>query len=250
MSKKLVTFITVGYPNLNSSVKYINELIELGVDIIELGLPFSDPIVSNEILEKADIESLKNGVTVDDIFEIVKNIQNDYFKKNNRYFKFVLKAYLNTAYRYGYQKFFDKCKDSHIDSLIFIDMPYEEMEEVKKYDFNIINTISIGLNDRKKEIVSNSKDFIILCPNINIKDDISEYINLVNKDILEIKNINSNLDIFVSSDDSILGLVRRVKENASGIVIDTGIMEIIDKYKDNASEAINIFVNDFIDQIK
>ena len=98
MSKKLVTFITVGYPNLNSSIKYINELIELGVDIIELGLPFSDPIVSNEILEKADIESLNNGVTVDDIFTIVKSIQIEYYNKNKKYFKFVLKAYLNTAF--------------------------------------------------------------------------------------------------------------------------------------------------------
>ena len=207
MSKKLVTFITVGYPNLNSSIKYINELIELGVDIIELGLPFSDPIVSNEILEKADIESLNNGVTVDDIFTIVKSIQIEYYNKNKKYFKFVLKAYLNTAFRYGYQIFFDKCKESHIDSIIFIDMPYEEIEEVKQYDFNIINTISIGLNDRKKEIVANSKDFITLCPNINIKDDISEYIDLVNKDILEIKNINDKIDIFVSSDDSILFLL-------------------------------------------
>ena len=134
MSKKLVTFITVGYPNLNSSIKYINELIELGVDIIELGLPFSDPIVSNEILEKADIESLNNGVTVDDIFAIVKSIQDKYYDSNKKYFKFVLKAYLNTAFRYGYQIFFDKCKESHIDSIIFIDMPYEEIEEVKQYE--------------------------------------------------------------------------------------------------------------------
>lgn len=156
--KALITFITSGDPDIETTEKAALEMFDKGADIIELGVPFSDPVAEGVTIQKASLRALQGGVNLDKIFECVKNIRKSCDKP------LLLMMYINTIFVYGTERFFKSCADFGIDGVIVPDMPYEERGEIadfaEKHGIININLVAPTSHDRIKEIASNSKGFL------------------------------------------------------------------------------------------
>ena len=124
--KAFIAFVTAGDPNLESTEIFIDRMIEAGVSLIEIGIPFSDPIAEGSVITKADIRALASGTTTDKIFDMIKNV-----RKKHPDFPLVFMTYLNPVFSYGYDRFFKKSKELNMLGIIIPDMPYEEKKEAE-----------------------------------------------------------------------------------------------------------------------
>ncbi|MCC8170019.1 MAG: tryptophan synthase subunit alpha, partial [Oscillospiraceae bacterium] len=125
--KALITFLTVGDPNFDVSEKAVIAMQEEGVDLIELGVPFSDPSADGPTIQAADIRALEQGADIFKIFEFVERVR----EKITLPMVFLL--YYNVMLQYGLDEFFKRCQSVGIDGLIIPDLPYEESGEIKEY---------------------------------------------------------------------------------------------------------------------
>ena len=125
--KAFIGFLTAGDPSLAKTEEFIVEMANAGASIIEIGIPFSDPIAEGKIVQEANVRALSvpGGCTTDMIFDMVARVS----KKVN--VPLVFLTYLNPIFKYGYERFCSKCKEVGIDGLIIPDMPYEEKGELK-----------------------------------------------------------------------------------------------------------------------
>ena len=141
-SKCFMPFIVAGYPNKDESMKIISSLIEAGADILEIGVPFSDPMADGSTIMEADQKALRNGFRVSDVFEIASEVDD---------VPIVLMAYANTLHSYGYQDFYDDAETSGVEGIIIPDMPPEEYKkELSELD-SVIKTIFLVAENTPKE---------------------------------------------------------------------------------------------------
>ena len=156
--KALITFITAGDPDLETTEKAVFEMFDNGADIIELGVPFSDPVAEGVTIQKSSLRSLKNGTNLTKIFETVKRIRAKTEKP------LILMMYINTIFVYGTDRFFADCKQYGIDGVIVPDMPFEERDEVlefaEKYGVLNINLVAPTSRNRIEKIATESKGFL------------------------------------------------------------------------------------------
>ncbi len=156
--KALITFITAGDPDLETTEKAVFEMFGNGADIIELGVPFSDPVAEGVTIQKSSLRSLKNGTNLTKIFETVKRIREKTEKP------LILMMYINTIFVYGTDRFFADCKQYGIDGVIVPDMPFEERDEVQeyaeKYGVLNINLVAPTSRNRIEKIATESKGFL------------------------------------------------------------------------------------------
>ena len=123
--KKLVTFTTGGDPDLNTSLEILKTIINNGIDIIEIGMPFSDPIADGPTIQESSVRSLENGTKINDIFEIVLNV-----RKLNKKIPIILMGYYNSIFNLGIENFTSKCAETGVDGLIIVDLQPEEDSEL------------------------------------------------------------------------------------------------------------------------
>ena len=116
----LSVFLTAGFPSLNDTVDIIKELDRKGVDMVEIGIPFSDPLADGPVIQKSSTVALKNGISLKEIFQQVKEVRKEIDKM-----PFVLMGYINPIMQYGYEEFFRMCKETGIDSVIIPDLPFD-----------------------------------------------------------------------------------------------------------------------------
>ena len=121
--KAFIPFITAGDPNLDKTAEYILEMERAGADLIEIGIPFSDPIAEGVVIQEADLRALQSGTTTDGIFDMVEKLR----QKTDM--PLVFMGYLNPVFHYGYEKFFKRCAECGISGIIIPDLPYEEKGE-------------------------------------------------------------------------------------------------------------------------
>ena len=121
--KAFIAFITCGDPDLGTSAACVRAAVKGGADLIELGIPFSDPTAEGPVIQAANERALKGGVTTDRIFEMVKELRRDVTVP------MVFMTYANVVYSYGIERFCDRCVETGIDGMILPDVPFEEKEE-------------------------------------------------------------------------------------------------------------------------
>ncbi len=171
--KALITFLTVGDPSLDVSEKAIRTMQEEGVDLIELGVPFSDPAADGVTIQAADERALKQGVDIFKVFELVGKIRADIK------IPMVFLLYYNIIVQYGIDEFFKKCQSAGIDGLIIPDLPYEESGEIReyteKYGVYQINLVSPTSRDRIKTIAENSGGFLYCVSSLGVTGEKSSF---------------------------------------------------------------------------
>jgi len=205
--KKLVAYITTGYPDLNFTEDVILSLKEAGADMIELGLPFSDPVADGPVIEEANLLSLKNGFKIDDVFEVSKKVAPT--------IDTLWMGYFNPFYQKGMDFMTKKAKELGVKGFIIPDLPFEEAKsyknDIQKEGLALIDFVApTDDKDRIKEILKDSKKFIYLVAYAGItgsgkKEDLSQV-------IANVKEV-SDTDLFVGFGVN----VKTAKEKAKGV---------------------------------
>lgn len=176
----VVAFLTAGDPTYDKTLKYVDSLVEAGVDILELGLPFSDPVAESPLVQDANVRSLNNLFTTKDLFSLIKKINEKYD------LPIIVKSYMNPVFHYGYERFFSEAKEAGVDGLLIPDAPYLEQGEVKevasKYEIEIIAILVSSSIKRSCMIAQNSKGYGYL---MNTGGDINEAIESI-KEVCEL----------------------------------------------------------------
>ena len=156
--KALITYVTCGDGGYDTTESAVLKMAENGADIIELGVPFSDPIAEGPVIQAASERALKNGTTLKGIFEMVKRLRS----KTN--IPLLLMMYVNSIFRFGTEKFFTMCEDTGIDGVIVPDLPFEEKEEIQesadKHSIINISLITPTSTDRISMIAKEAKGFV------------------------------------------------------------------------------------------
>ena len=165
-SKAFIPFLTAGDPNIEKTENYILELEKAGADLIEIGIPFSDPIAEGVVIQEADLRSLKAGTTTDKIFDMVASVR----KKTD--IPLVFMTYLNPVFHYGYEPFFTKCEEVGINGIIIPDMPYEEKGELndiaRSHQVDVISLIAPTSEQRIQKIAADAEGFIYLVSSLGV----------------------------------------------------------------------------------
>ena len=134
--KAFIAFLTAGDPDYETSLANFRAVLEAGADLVEVGIPFSDPIAEGPVIQEADIRALGAGMTTDKVFELVKELRRDYDTP------IVFMTYANPVYHYGADKFFQKASEAGADGIIIPDCPFEERHE---FDETAAKLIILGL---------------------------------------------------------------------------------------------------------
>ncbi len=157
--KKLVAYITSSYPDKNFTIDLANYLSESGVDYLELGIPFSDPVADGPVIEEANLKALQNGFKVKDLFEISKEIAPS--------LNTLWMGYFNPFYHIGLDKFIKEAKRSGVKGFIIPDLPFEEAQkykpQIKDNSLSLIDFVApTDSKDRIEKIVKDAKEFIYM----------------------------------------------------------------------------------------
>lgn len=245
--KAFIAFLTAGDPTIEDTKAFIYKMIEAKVSLIEIGIPFSDPIAEGKTIFDADMRALASGTTTDKIFDMVKEIRVDYPD-----FPMVFMTYLNPVFSYGYDKFFKKCKDTNIKGIIIPDMPYEEKEEVrsvaKLYDVAVISLIAPTSSTRIKTIASDAEGFLYLVSSLGVtgvRDKITTDINGMATEIKKYTDIPVCVGFGIKSSESAL----KMTEVADGAIIGSAIVNIIAKYKEESPKYVYDFAKEIVDAL-
>ena len=161
---KLIVFLTAGYPEINSTEKLVLTAVESGADMIEIGIPFSDPQADGPIIQKASEKALSNGITLDIIFQQVKSIR----KKTN--IPISLMGYYNPILKRGIDRFLADCVVNEIDGIILPDLPYDEGKEfcnkAKQLGISPILLVAPNTSNKRIEEISNLSNDLIYAVSI------------------------------------------------------------------------------------
>lgn len=246
--KAFIGFITAGDPNIEATKRYINKMIEAGVSLIEIGIPFSDPIAEGEVITKADIRALASGTTTDKIFEMMADI-----RKTHPDFPFVFMTYLNPVFSYGYDNFFKKAQEVGMLGIIIPDMPIEEKNEAseiaKKYNQEVISLIAPTSENRIKKIAEKSNGFIYLVSSLGVTGVRSEFKTDLKSIVSEIKKY-TDTPVAIGFGISNPEAVKNMCKIADGAIVGSAIVRIVEQYGDKADDYIFDFCKKMVEATK
>lgn len=236
--KALVTFITAGDPNIETTEKNIMAMLDNGADIIEIGVPFSDPIAEGKTIQKASLRALEHNTNLDEIFEMVKSLREKTQKP------LLLMMYLNTLFKYGKEKFFTNCKDCEIDGIIVPDMPYEECDEISdiadKYGIYNILLAAPTSHERIKMIAQKAKGFLYVVSSLGVTGVRKEITTDFGK-LLEPLNNGGYCPACIGFGISDGQAAKKMAAYCDGAIMGSAFVKISEKYGENAPKYIGEF---------
>jgi tryptophan synthase alpha chain len=164
--KAFIGFVTGGDPSIEKTQEFIREMIRGGADLVEIGIPFSDPIAEGPVIQAANIRALKAGTTVEKLFTLVEELRTE------TAVPIVFLTYLNPVFRHGYKKFFERCQKTGVDGIIIPDLPFEEQGEVRdlssRCGVDLISLIAPTSEERIKEIARHASGFLYLVSSLGV----------------------------------------------------------------------------------
>ena len=245
--KAFIGFITAGDPNIESTEIFIDKMIEAGTALIEIGIPFSDPIAEGSVITKADIRALKAKTTTDKTCDMIKNV-----RKKHPTFPLVFMTYANPVFSYGYDKFFKKAEELNMQGIIIPDMPFEEKEEVyqvaKKYNQEVISLIAPTSQDRIKNIAKNASGFIYLVSSMGVTGMRNEFNFDLDSMVKEIKKY-TDVPVAIGFGISNPEQAKKMASISDGVIIGSAIVRIVEQYGENAAPYIYDFCKSIVDAI-
>ena len=170
--KAFIPFITCGDPDLETTAAAVRAAVANGADLIELGIPFSDPTAEGPVIQGANVRALKGGVTTDKIFAFVKELRQDVKVP------MVFMTYANVVFSYGMERFLSACRDIEMDGLILPDLPFEEKEEFLEvchtYGLDLISLIAPTSENRIAMIAKEAEGFLYIVSSLGVTGTRSE----------------------------------------------------------------------------
>lgn len=237
--KAFIPFITCGDPDLETTEKIIRSMAENGADLIELGIPFSDPTAEGPVIQGANLRALSSGVTTDKIFDMVRRLRKDLF------LPMVFMTYANVVFSYGADKFIGTCAEIGINGLILPDLPFEEKKEFddicQKYGVALISLIAPTSQNRIAMIARKAQGFIYIVSSLGV----TGVRNEINTDISSIVRVireNTSVPCAVGFGISTPEQAAKMAAISDGAIVGSAIIKLIAQYGRDAAEPVSQYV--------
>lgn len=244
--KAFIGFLTGGDPDIETTKKCIEAMYEAGADLLEIGIPFSDPIAEGVVIQGANVRALKCHTCLDDIFNLVDEI------RQTISIPIVFLTYINPVFNYGYENFFKKCRNTGVDGIIIPDLPFEEKGEIKDiaetYGVDLISLIAPTSNERIKMIASEAKGFVYVVSSMGVTGVRSE----ITTDLTSIVNLvkeNTDVPVAIGFGINTTEQAKHFSLIADGVIVGSAIVKIIEKYGKDAPEHVYDYVKEMKDAI-
>ncbi len=239
--KAFIPFVTAGDPDLDTTQQLILAMAEAGADLIEIGIPFSDPVAEGIVIQKADERALASGTTTDKIFDLVKQV------RKSTDVPLALMTYLNPIFVYGSDKFMRNCEKAGIDAVIVPDLPFEEKDELlpacEKYNIDLISLIAPTSNERIANIAKEAQGFVYCVSSLGvtgvrseITTDIGEMVSLVKS----AKNIPCAIGFGISTPEQ----AKTMAQHADGVIVGSAIVRMVEDHGKNSVEIVRKYVKE------
>ena len=245
--KAFIPFITAGDPDLETKEKLLIAMSENGADIIEIGIPFSDPIAEGVVIQEADLRALASGTTTDRIFDMVERI------RPQIKCALAVMTYMNPIFVYGTERFMSRCKECGISAVIVPDTPFEEKAELAPFcDANGVELVSLiapTSHERIRMIAKEAHGFVYCVSSLGvtgvrkeITTDIGEMVRLVKS----VSNIPCAVGFGISTPEQ----AKKMAESADGVIVGSAIVKLVAKYGRDAVEPVSEYVRSMKDAIR
>lgn len=237
--KAFIAFVTGGDPNIEVTEKLIPKMAEAGADLIEIGIPFSDPIAEGPVIQDADERALAAGTTTDSLFEMVKRVRACVD------IPLVFMTYINPVYTYGKEKFFKNCAESGIDGVIVPDVPFEEKEELadvcRKYDVALISMIAPTSKERIAMIAKEAEGFLYCVSSLGVtgvRDAITTDISGMIKEVRKVTDVPCAVGFGIATPEQ----AKNMAAISDGAIVGSAIVKLVAKYGENCIEPVTEYV--------
>ncbi|MFR2458226.1 MAG: tryptophan synthase subunit alpha [Christensenellales bacterium] len=245
--KAFIAFITCGDPDLETTAAAVRAAVENGADLIELGIPFSDPTAEGPVIQGANLRALSGGITTDKVFDFVREIRRDVSVP------MVFMTYANVVFSYGSERFISTCKEIGIDGLILPDIPFEEKDEFqpicKKYGVDLISLIAPTSQNRIAMIAKEAEGFLYIVSSLGVTGTRSE-IETDLGEIVKLVRENANIPCAIGFGISTPEQAKQMADIADGAIVGSAIVKLLEKHGKDAPRYIGEYVKSMNDVMK
>ena len=245
--KAFIAFVTCGDPDLETTGAVVRAAVENGADLIELGIPFSDPTAEGPVIQDANLRALTGGVTTDRIFDFVQELRRDVKVP------LVFMTYANVVFSYGAERFISACRDIGIDGLILPDLPYEEKEEFlplcHQYGVDLISMIAPTSENRIAMIAREAEGFLYLVSSLGVTGTRSE-IKTDLGSIVAVARENTDVPCAIGFGISHPEQAAAMAAKSDGAIVGSAIVKIIAAEGENAVSAVGEFTRKMVEAIR
>ncbi|MBQ1349140.1 MAG: tryptophan synthase subunit alpha [Ruminococcus sp.] len=245
--KAFIPFITCGDPDLETTAAAVRAAVANGADLIELGIPFSDPTAEGPVIQGANIRALRGGIKTKHIFEFVRELRRDVTVP------MVFMTYANVVFSYGAEKFISTCAEVGIDGLILPDIPFEEKEEFlpicRQYDVALISLIAPTSANRIGMIAKEAEGFIYLVSSLGVTGERSE-IKTDLRSIVELIRANTDVPCAIGFGISTPEQAKQMASISDGAIVGSAIIRLLEKHGKDAPQYIGEYVKSMKDAIR
>ncbi len=237
--KAFIPFITAGDPSLAKTEEFILEMERAGADLIEIGIPFSDPIAEGVVIQEADIRSLAAGTTTDKVFDMVLDLR----KKTE--IPLVFMTYVNPVFHYGYEKFFSRCQEAGIDGIIIPDLPFEEKGELEDiaaaHGVDLISMIAPTSKQRIRDIAREAKGFLYVVSSMGVtgtREEIRTDLGEILKEIRKVTDLPAAVGFGINTPEQ----AAEIAAVADGVIVGSAIVKLAARYGGHAAPHMGMYV--------
>lgn len=241
--KAFIPFVTGGDPSLDVTEQLIYAMTEAGADLIEIGVPFSDPVAEGVVIQDANERALAAGCTTDKLFDLVAKV------RKTVEIPIVFLTYVNPIYTYGKEAFLKKCRECGLDGLIVPDLPYEEKGEIlpecEKYGVDLISLVAPTSHERVKLIAREAQGFLYCVSSLGvtgvrseIRTDIGEMVSLAKS----VSGVPCAVGFGISTPEQ----AKKMAEVSDGAIVGSAIVKIV---AEHGADAVP-YVSDYVKRMK
>ncbi len=245
--KAFIAFITCGYPDLETTMACVREAQKSGADLIELGIPFSDPTAEGPVIQEASLRALQGGVTTDKIFDMVRDLRKDVT------IPMVFMTYANVVYSYGAERFISACREIGIDGLILPDIPFEEKEEFlpfcRAHGVDLISMVAPTSRGRISMIAREAEGFLYLVSSLGVtgtRESITTDLSAIVQAVRETTDLPVAIGFGISRPDQ----AREMASLADGVIVGSAIVRLLAEYGKEAPAHVGAYVRSMKEAIR
>lgn len=239
--KAFIAFVTGGDPDIETTEKLIPKMAEAGADLIEIGIPFSDPIAEGVVIQEADVRALKAGTTTDSLFDMVKRV------RTKTDIPLVFMTYMNPVYTYGTERFMKKCAECGIDGVIIPDVPFEEKDEVSgacnEAGIDLISMIAPTSKERIHTIVSEAQGFLYCVSSLGVtgvRSQITTNIKEMVDQVKQVSDIPCAIGFGIATPDQAYEMASK----SDGAIVGSAIVKLVAKHGKDCIEPVCEYIKD------
>ncbi len=244
--KAFIPFVTCGDPDLETTGRIVREMVKNGADLIELGIPFSDPTAEGPVIQAANIRALSGNVTTDKIFDFVRELRKDV------HIPLVFMTYANVVFSYGTERFAKTCAEIGIDGMILPDVPFEEKEEFaptcRKYSIDLISLIAPTSDARIEKIARGAEGFLYIVSSLGVtgvRSEIKTDIASITDAVRRYTDIPCAVGFGISSPEQ----AQKMSAMSDGVIVGSAIVRMIGEHGRDSAPFVGEYVKSMKDAV-